>query len=54
MLLRSSLAVMLLLATFSKARAAEAPPTFNDQVLPIFREKCCGCHNPDKKKGASI
>ena len=42
---------MLLLAAFSKARAAEAPPTFNDQVLPIFREKCCGCHNPDKKKG---
>ncbi|MFM8706369.1 MAG: c-type cytochrome domain-containing protein [Planctomycetia bacterium] len=33
------------------ARAADAPPTFNEQVLPIFREKCCGCHNPDKKKG---
>lgn len=31
--------------------AADAPPTFNEQVLPIFREKCCGCHNPDKKKG---
>ena len=34
-----------------QARAADAPPTFNDNVLPIFREKCCGCHNADKKKG---
>jgi WD40 repeat protein len=33
------------------ARAADMPPTFNDNVLPIFREKCCSCHNPDKKKG---
>ena len=31
-------------------QAAE-PPTFEGQVLPIFREKCCGCHNADKKKG---
>ncbi|MFM9057863.1 MAG: c-type cytochrome domain-containing protein [Planctomycetaceae bacterium] len=32
------------------APAAE-PPTFEGQVAPIFREKCCGCHNADKKKG---
>ncbi|MDB6152309.1 MAG: chromosome segregation protein [Chthoniobacteraceae bacterium] len=24
--------------------------TFNDQVLPIFRNSCLNCHNPDKKK----
>ncbi len=24
--------------------------TFNDQVLPIFRNACLNCHNPDKKK----
>ena len=51
MLLRSRLAMLLLLASCSTSRAADAPPTFNDHVLPIFREKCCGCHNPDKKKG---
>ena len=51
MLLRSRLAILLLLASSSTSRAADSPPTFNDNVLPIFREKCCGCHNPDKKKG---
>lgn len=35
----------------STARAAEAPLTFEEHVLPVFREKCCGCHNPDKKQG---
>ena len=51
MLQRSRLTTMLLIAACSTARAADAPPSFNDHVLPIFREKCCGCHNPDKKKG---
>ena len=31
--------------------AADAPPNFADHVLPVFREKCCSCHNPDQKKG---
>jgi len=31
--------------------AADAPPTFEEHVLPVFREKCCGCHNADKKQG---
>ncbi len=30
---------------------AEAAPTFQEDVLPIFREKCCGCHNADKQAG---
>ncbi|MFM8379824.1 MAG: c-type cytochrome domain-containing protein, partial [Planctomycetia bacterium] len=33
------------------AAAADAPPTYEEHVLPIFREKCGGCHNPDKKQG---
>jgi len=33
------------------ASAADAPPTYEEHVLPIFREKCGGCHNPDKKQG---
>jgi hypothetical protein len=48
--IRTVLVIMAIMAC-GAARAADAPPTFNDNVLPIFREKCCGCHNPDKKKG---
>ena len=33
------------------AAAADAPPTFEADVLPILREKCCGCHNADMRKG---
>jgi len=33
------------------ALAADAPPNFDEHVLPVFREKCCSCHNPDQKKG---
>ena len=33
------------------AIAAETPPTYEQHVLPIFKEKCCGCHNPSKKSG---
>jgi hypothetical protein len=33
------------------AAAADAPPSFDSDVLPILREKCCSCHNADKKKG---
>jgi hypothetical protein len=36
-------------------RAAGAPAapkiTYQDHVLPIFRNNCLNCHNPDKKKG---
>ena len=33
------------------ATAAEKPPTYEDHVLPVFREKCCSCHNADRKAG---
>jgi WD40 repeat protein len=35
----------------SSAFAADAPPTFEEHVLPVFREKCCSCHNADKQSG---
>ena len=25
--------------------------TYEDHVVPIFRDKCFGCHNPDDAKG---
>lgn len=31
--------------------AAEGVPTFEEDVLPVFREKCCSCHNADKQAG---
>lgn len=31
--------------------AAEGGPTFEEDVLPVFREKCCSCHNSDKQSG---
>src|SRR6478735_5529200 len=27
-----------------------AKVTFNDHILPIFKNACLNCHNPDKKK----
>jgi WD40 repeat protein len=50
MLLAGCLAVVVSVAV-RPAGAAEAPPNFEEHVLPIFREHCCGCHNPDKKAG---
>jgi mono/diheme cytochrome c family protein len=35
--------------TTSKPGAAKI--TFEDDVLPIFRDQCLKCHNPDKQKG---
>ena len=33
------------------AMAEDKPPTYEDHVLPVFREKCCSCHNADRKAG---
>lgn len=34
-----------------KSHAAEKAPTYEQHVLPIFKEKCCGCHNAGKRAG---
>src|SRR3954453_306190 len=37
------------------AHAADAPAapkiTYQEHILPLFRNSCLNCHNPDKKKG---
>ena len=34
------------------ASAADAPKvTFDDHIVPILKNSCLNCHNPDKKKG---
>ena len=38
-----------IIATVSTA-SADDKITYNDHVLPIFRNACLNCHNPDKKK----
>jgi WD40 repeat protein len=44
--------IIAIVATASaSALAAAAPPNFEEHVLPVFREKCCACHNPDQQKG---
>jgi len=35
----------------STTMAEDKPPTYEDHVLPVFREKCCSCHNADRKAG---
>ena len=32
------------------AAASPAAPTWNDDIVPIFKDHCTGCHNPDKLK----
>jgi len=41
-------AIALALLTFTAGAAEKV--TYEDQVLPIFRNSCLNCHNPDKKK----
>ena len=33
------------------AMSADMPVTYEQNILPLFREKCCSCHNPDKTSG---
>jgi mono/diheme cytochrome c family protein len=46
-----ALAAALLTLLAGTATATDKPPTYEEKVLPVFREKCCSCHNADKKKG---
>jgi len=48
---KKSVTFILLLGASSLVQA-DAPPktTFTDHVLPIFKNSCTNCHNPDKKK----
>ena len=43
-------AILSLLATLSVVSFAQEKVTYVDHVLPIFRNACNNCHNPDKKK----
>jgi hypothetical protein len=47
-----SFALLVVACAGPLSHAADAPKvTYQDHVLPIFRNTCLNCHNPDKKKG---
>lgn len=49
--LSGSIAALVSLAVVGPALAqAPAKVTYDDHVMPIFRNACLNCHNPDKKK----
>lgn len=41
---------MTALGMMALASCALAAPSYNEDLLPLFRESCLGCHNPDKMK----
>lgn len=48
--MRGSLLLFTFCFTVSSVCAEEKKITFQDHILPLMREKCAGCHNPDKKQ----
>jgi len=46
----SSIFALFLFATAASPAVAEDSPNFQDHVLPIFKQHCNNCHNPDKNK----
>ena len=48
---RVSRFIVSIVSAFAGAFAAAAEvPNYQEQILPIFKEHCNGCHNPDKRK----
>jgi len=43
--------VALIVLASSALPAQEKKVTYDEHVAPILREKCFGCHNPDKERG---
>ena len=44
-------ALLIFFAAAHAAEPGERKVTFEDDVLPVFRDNCLKCHNPDKLKG---
>src|SRR4051812_7039666 len=45
-----SLIAVSLIATVAIPAMAADPIYYQDNILPLFRDSCLNCHNPDKKK----
>src|SRR5438105_14290878 len=46
-----SIIIAQLTSTAGKVFADAAKPTYADDVLPVLRQSCLGCHNDDKMRG---
>jgi len=52
LLTQATAAIVVFIATTAAvARAADEKVTFDDNVVAVLRQRCGGCHNPDKKSG---
>jgi len=49
-MMRTSLSVMVMMVAALPALAQDKI-TYDQHVLPLLRDKCLGCHNPDKARG---
>jgi len=49
--MRSTITIMMIFSLVSLLVADDKKITYTDHVLPLLREKCASCHNPDKKQG---
>ena len=58
LLMSSGIALYFVSAAALPARAADpkkpAKVTYEEHVLPILRDKCIGCHNPDKSRSGLV
>jgi len=48
--LKAVASIFFLIATFAHAEPQPEKITYTEHILPIFRESCLNCHNPEKRK----
>lgn len=49
--MRLTITIMMMFTWFGTLVAEDKKITYQDHILPLLREKCASCHNPDKKQG---
>lgn len=49
--MRPLLTIMMMFTLSGILNADDKKITYQDHILPLLREKCASCHNPDKKQG---
>lgn len=49
--MRLTITITMMFALAGIVSAEDKKITYQDDILPLLREKCASCHNPDKKQG---
>ncbi len=47
-------AVLIVSALLTTSAPAADPPTYNDQIAPLFKKYCNGCHNAEDREGELV